>query len=610
MILNRSIFSSELIRIPAMRLFPFFKVLFPMFASLGMLATHVHAQPRGNPEHPYVKQLTPWGKMQGGVLHCLDINRPEGFGASVIAVGDVNHDNLADWIVGRIRCDTTVDNFGGAYNPADILLFHGMRGGLPDVNSGERIGPTEIGSETTLLASGDWDADGNRDLAVSIHIYNDSSFGNVDGYHLSTFVIFWGNANGRFTLNDTSHLACDSDKFIGTGRAVTQDFDGDGVDDIFAWAGGSLSDGKPRPTAQLILFRGHRGGRWGHSGIPFTPNFEWWNVPPFNSFSLTDQDCDGHRDIVFYNQISAGIGAVSVLYGRAGQLPDTNDLQTIHLDSANGHFSLFTDVTGDGVPELAVNCGNQETIKLYAGKPGQRLLEQYGTGNEPEHGKPWAYVWLPNRIHDGWTGAGFIPLYDLGDGDRDGVGDLWTFSWPFWIEYNGGQFMDSLIDAEIDSRDYGGLGGGVRLGDIDGSGIPTLAFHAGTNGILFFKPTDSIPHTGVYRPLPHPANFRCEHAAAISETRPRIPVGEASSLTLGAVPNPSRGEVLIRWNGPDSESSGILTVTDIAGREIQRYAIPIGSRETILSTRGLPSGTYMLHATIAAMEASTMIVVR
>jgi hypothetical protein len=121
----------------------------------------------------------------------------------------------------------------------------------------------------------------------------------------------------------------------------------------------------------------------------------------------------------------------------------------------------------------------------------------------------------------------------MGDLGRNGVSDLWTYSWPFIIGYTGGKALDSSIDAEFDTRGYGQFSSIVRLGDIDGSGLSSFAitFASNPGSIMFFKPLDSLPVNGtVRRTLPHPVGFRCEHAAGAEG--PSMPEGAEPRLSV------------------------------------------------------------------------------
>ncbi|MBS1911513.1 MAG: VCBS repeat-containing protein [Bacteroidetes bacterium] len=491
-------------------------------------ACDLHAQPRPaiadcnegrvepfsrEPRNANMHCFEPWGVMQGWLnpTACAPNTGGEAFGDAVVALGDINHDNLADFAVQRAQCDTT---FNGA-TPIEWYVYHGVRSGLPDSRSGQRIGPRELNSQALVLCAGDWNGDGNQDLLMQFHVIDDTVEQNGHGYNTVRVVVFWGNHDGVFSIDDTTRLVAVTDLWMKAFRAVSADLDGDSVADLVVWGGEALRSGQILPSAKIQFYRGHKEQRWGHDGISRAPDFGWWAPPPFNYLQVTDQDCDGHSDIALVNQIRSNVaGNVGVLYGRAGQLPDTNEVEAVNLTNADGHYSLFIDVTGDHVPELVSNS-DSEVIRVFAGHPGQRLKAQYGTGNEP--GRPWLNVALPKKVNpDDWFPSGEEPLYDLGDGDLDGIPDVWTYSFPFFVMYRTGTAFDYKIDAGMK---WSVVTSATRLGDIDGSRRSSFAIGSGgTPGALsFFHATDSVPRDGnaAYVPPPHPADFRCTQAADV-----------------------------------------------------------------------------------------------
>jgi hypothetical protein len=321
-----------------------------------------------------------------------------------------------------------------------------------------------------------------------------------------------------------------------------------------------------------------------------------------NRLGVADQDCDGNADILLYNDVAVGTAHVSVLYGRNGQFPDTAEAETIDLVNANGHFSLFSDLTGDKVPELAVNCGSQETIKIYAGRSGQRLVQQYGGGNSP-----WAQVWLPAKIHDGWFPGGFTPFLELGDGDRDGYADLWLSSPPFILGYSGkGRYLDSLLDMAFR---WGAVTSAASLGDIDGSGVASFAvgFGGSPGGIALYKGVDSASHLGVSRNLPHPVSERCDHSAGTEKDRDDR--AGMPALKLAVMPNPIAGDIVVRWEGLQEGIPAAIIVADEAGQEIYHQNVPASTSEIILPA-DLAAGIYIVMLRSGNQMASTKIIIR
>jgi len=194
-------------------------------------------------------------------------------------------------------------------------------------------------------------------------------------------------------------------------------------------------------------------------------------------------------------------------------------------------------------------------------------------------------------------------LYDLGDLNRDGINDIVTDTRGFIIEYNGGQFLDSYIDAGMR---WGTITATARLGDIDSSGVASFAigFGGAPGGIALYKVSDSIPPTGEYQELPHAASFKCEHAASVPTHN-----GVDRMLSLCIIPNPSHGEVRLEWSS-GLAATGNLTLTD-AGGAVQR-SLPVhpGMSQITISTHGLSPGAYFVRLDAGDRTATASLVVR
>lgn len=289
-----------------------------LLCAVVLLSLPSFAQPdRVDPESPFAVELQDNGSMVGTISRSVKVGWGEDFGRRIIPLGSIDGDRYADWAVELLRCDTAI---GGA-TPEEVVVYHGVRDGLPPVSSGQRIGPTELGAMTSLLCAGDWDHDGNRDVAVRIQLFNDTSSGNRD-FETSRLVIFWGTSTGQFTVGGTTRLECNADMWLGINFAAGNDQTGDGIDDLLVWSTSGL-------TNNTIV--------------------------------------------------------------------------------------------------------KQPRLWIFAGRPGQRLKDMFGNGNDgPTAGKgwwrrPWAEIWLPYRLHDGWTGAPEV-LYDMGDISGDGISEIWAFS--------------------------------------------------------------------------------------------------------------------------------------------------------------------------------------
>ncbi len=571
--------------------------------------------PRIDPRNFYVNCFPELGRMIGTITHPHFPGDGEEYGASVYALGDVDHDSIADWIVTHRRADTSVKGV-----PVELLLYHGVRGGLPPVGSGQRIGPSELGTWTRFIAAGDFDGDGYKDIVTRIQQYGDTSFGG-GAYDIFTVVVFWGNANG-YNVSDTTRLQCDAQIWIGPSGGFVFDIDGDGTDDLLTWSQAGITDGKIITLPGTYIFQGHKGKRWGQSGTSRTPSWRWWA----NQIGgrMLDQDGDGNPDFALYVNPDAGsaqTAQLGVLYGRpGGGFPDTSaaNIQTIRFDRPDstllpGSFSILSDVSGDSLPELLVFDNDLRTLRIYIGLRGQRLLQQYGNGNEPAHpdstvwwGKPWARIDMPNKINpDSWAHPYNI-LYDLGDANFDGVNDIWALSEPFLVCYSSGYALDSLIDGMADTRPGGTYASGsgiVRLGDIDGSGIPAFAVNfeadehsypeAFPGGVKFFKMTDSVPWwNGFGEGRRYPPYTLRSTVADVTTERGASRAAMLTPLVMEARPNPATGEIRLSWTLPAAAGSW-LTVTNELGAEIERIELRTGATSTTWNGTSKPRGVYL-----------------
>ncbi|KXK56920.1 MAG: hypothetical protein UZ07_CHB004001135 [Chlorobi bacterium OLB7] len=207
-----------------------------------------------------------------------------------------------------------------------------------------------------------------------------------------------------------------------------------------------------------------------------------------------------------------------------GQWIDTSDIEAINLKTSYSSYARLMDVTGDHLLDIVTIGGNfeSERIKVFAGKAGQRLKEQYGTGTDSADRangrfplRPWVSMPTPTVLHDGWYGSEFV-LFDLGDINGDDRSEIVAHSTPFILIYTTGPTLDSLIDvmARVPGDFWDTM---TRLGDIDGSGVPSFAVRYDEK-IHFFKPPpkDEIPtYGGRIRSLPHPIDFRCALSSSV-----------------------------------------------------------------------------------------------
>jgi len=258
---------------------------------------------------------------------------------------------------------------------------------------------------------------------------------------------------------------------------------------------------------------------------------------------------------------------------------------------------------------LCMNTGKPETIKIFLGRPGQRLREQYGTGADPPApdsgrpwARPWAEIWLPDHVDAGFPNANQM-IYSPGDLDLDGIDDLCAMTYPYMICYTTSRGMDSLIDADVQAK-YGALV--VRLGDIDGSGQPSFALQ-GENEVAFFKGSATIvqSHADTRNPF-HAKDFRCEHAADV--TTNKMPERALGYLSVHVQPNPARENMDITWS-PLREAATV-TVVDNLGRAILIDHLRGDTGVYHLDRRRVGHGAFLVVVRVGDVSGSATVVVR
>jgi hypothetical protein len=574
---------------------------FTAFALLLLSGSIGLAQERIDPRHPDAYEFPEFGRMVGTIdsTKRTGVGIGEQFGFRICPVGDVNHDGLADWLVGHNRIDSIQMHGSIPIAPIEFLLYAGVQGGVPTTESGVRIGPTELFCETDFLAAGDFDADGNPDIVMQAKFWGDTSFNNHGGKPLTYVVVYWGNESGKYSNNDTSRLRGTANTWLGVGCGASGDISQDGVDDLVLYfpEGTAQGNGETVKAPRMHLFTAGHNQRWGRNGVPSNAQLQWWSRYHANTkpeLKILDHDRDGLNDIILLDQArntSSTSTQITTLYNDPNHsILDTLKMERIELAVANGKTTRVMDITGDSAPEMVTSCGPEAVFKLYAGQKGQRIVEQYGTGNDgPLAGKgwwnrPWQTILQPNALHDGWLKVEQMALAELGDGNLDGVDDIWTYSAPFLLCYTTREYPDQWADGYIR---IGHLYAGSNIGDIDGSGTNMIALHydptprdplrPNPGGIILIKPTQSLPTHFIGPPvrLPHPES--------------NVPVGAGDSNDVGLYQiRGSEGDIIgLKRPYPGIEYT--IEFTDQLGRVAASHPLNQFNRRITLD---LPAGIY------------------
>jgi hypothetical protein len=566
-----------------------------------------------DPRAPGAIALPEIGRMEGE-LNCVTA-LSERFGRRIYPLGDIDGDSLADFVLARRRCDTS---FNG-YAVGELLIYRGVRGGIPATGDGVRIGPTEINAECSFIAAGDYDGDGSRDIVVSERLRDDPL---TDTRSISSIVVFWNDGAGRFTVGDTTHLNAPNERISIMTQpddelvAITPervDFDRDGVDDLLVVSHDRHYIDKVRmPGPCLRIFRGHRGGRWGRGGITHAPDWQIWQRTFVRRVSVLDHDGDGSLDISAFldRDVFNPLGGVAVYYGKPLALPDTTPQQKLFsaVEGLGGRYGTFIDLTGDRIPELIVTLsdtmpyGSTARWAIYVGRRGQRLDQQYGGGNEPPRpgdsiwwGRPWTLLWPPSHFSQAWmtSAEGVLKPGDIG---LDGVDDFCVTSYPNLVCFNGGASLDELIDAWMPTWPADPQDGPMlsRLGNIDGSGLSTIAVPFGGGGVRFYQPSPEVPRGGIPIRLPQGTD---RPASALVAT----PATDEFQITLA--PNPASKHARVSWTPTDRPVT--VELHDLLGRSLRRWILPASSTGLEIALDGMPAGNYLLRLLRGSTHSTT-----
>jgi hypothetical protein len=446
--------------------------------------------------------------------------------ATAIATADLNGDGKPDLVVAHDRAlmvllgngngSFAATKYGNGYSAYGLVLADFNGDGLPDVavadgqstkitvrlNQGGGVlgAPTAYETGCTncnlqSIASGDFNRDGNIDLATPLSIL----YGNGEG----TF-----QAPKGFTAGE------------GSDRVAAGDINGDGYSDLVVGNGDTTDISVLLGNAKLV---------------EQPPEIPAGGGP--RAFVIADFNGDGIQDIAVAD---TGSNRVSILLGRS----DGTFRQGKHYSSDEPGALVAADFNGDGKIDLAVTGESGTTIFLGNGDGTLTAGAQYSlfgdcTNNQwPAHscfvtadfnndGIPdlAGALWIGDEVSillgngDGTFRTGpTIALGDTptglasGDFNHDGNIDLALTSYTGTIQVLPGNGDGTFGTPTVIQLEYGGLGG-LAVGDLNGDGNPDIVVAGGGgssfvslgvyvftgNGDLTFNPpvtfvTDEMPN--------------------------------------------------------------------------------------------------------------------
>jgi hypothetical protein len=289
-----------------------------------------------------------------------------------------------------------------------------------------------VGNLPGTIVAGDFNGDGNLDLAVGIN--------SVAGSSESSYVtILLGDGQGHFTAVTSNPITA-----MGTPQLV-QDFNGDGIPDLLI---SSLTNG----TLTVLLGNGDGTFRIA-SGSPFATNYGTFPVVAgdFNGDGIPDLAVAGGYYLIVF--LGRGDGTFT-------EVP-IDGSTIVGADSFNS--MVVADYNGDGIPDLAA-FGSFEGISIY-----------FGNGDGTFRVGPVTVV-SPSSASTSLTMAGG----DFnGDGKPDLAAPIFASSSSLVVLLGNGD--GTFTPASGSPLAAGGWANRVAVGDFNGDGVTDIFVGDETN---------------------------------------------------------------------------------------------------------------------------------
>ncbi|BBC34941.1 hypothetical protein SGFS_062350 [Streptomyces graminofaciens] len=289
----------------------------------------------------------------------------DGFGASY-TTGDLDGDGYTDLAVGVPSERSTASR--------DIGIVQILWGGSKGLVNGALTvyGPPEgthgayrFGSG---LAVGDFDGDGKDQLVVT---------GYAGGQ-----VFADGFTRSKVPARTSLSMGPD-DAYHGTGMVMAGDFDGDGDDDLTVAGTNDIDDDEYSGIWLGYYTASAKGLKLTENPSTVASNARYLRA-------ADDIDKDGYADLITYNTVSSGAGAITVHYGAPGGIPKTSRTQVVDQDTEGvpgtnesgdsfGTAVSVGDVDGDGYADVAVGAPSQD-VGTLAGAGSIWLLKGSSSG--------------------------------------------------------------------------------------------------------------------------------------------------------------------------------------------------------------------------------------
>ncbi len=257
-----------------------------------------------------------------------------------MAIADFNNDNHPDLVVANQKDGTIsilLGNGDGTFQTQTVIAIPGAVAGT-----------VTTAASPSAVATGDFNDDGNMDIAVTDMANN-------------RVMVFLGNGDGTFQTPVPYPTGSNPVAL------VAQDFDGDGEPDL---AVVNQGDGKNASTVTILLgnkVNGIQNGTFGTPANQTTPPSV--GVSP-SAITTADFNADGNVDLAVTNHAD---NTVSILLGKGD---GTFATQTT-LATGNGPAGIATaDFNNDAHADLAVTNQTDGTVSILLGNGDGTFLAQ------------------------------------------------------------------------------------------------------------------------------------------------------------------------------------------------------------------------------------------
>ncbi len=354
-------------------------------------------------------------------------------------------------------------------------------------------------SNTASIAWGDWDNDGDLDLAAG---NGDADIGN------NAANIIYENEGGTLQLDPANGLGWQSTEMRNTLSVAWGDWDNDGDLDL-AVGNRNQADQIYENTGSTLVFDPDNGFGWEATEILETRHLAWG-----------DWDDDGDLDL--------GIGHLegTVVYENEGgtlQLDPDNGLGWQRDDPNETSRLAWGDYDADGDLDLAISHGAIDGVSTGS----TQVFENVGDD-----------LALDVGAGIGWQGAVGEVALGISWGDWDGDGDLDLLSGVYVHENEGGEFGTSHQNFSLGNQ-------GSVWGDVDQDGDFDIALAGNSNSSKWIENTiqdeinlrNRLPDIYIEHPDGTPAGGFGSAANPITDTVISVTytVSNTTGNTLGQV---------------------------------------------------------------------------